>query len=153
MQSGLVSNLEDPSSSLAIAYLAALSRKTKELGQLIAMPTIINTIALIPHLDNHSVLLDQEGGSFSNRRDVYPTDPVIGSIVLLSIVYNVPRFFDSTIDYREDYSLARVNDTGNPLVDQQLVKVKNEIDCLGFFTNFLVPVCANVTSKVNIISI
>jgi hypothetical protein len=60
------------------------------------------------------------------RCDIYPTDPVIGSILLLSIVYNAPRFFDSTITYREDYSLSRVNDTGNPLVDQQLVKVMNQ---------------------------
>ena len=58
-----------------------------------------------------------------NRCDIYPTDPVIGCILLLSLVYNAPRFFEYTIDYREDYSLARINDTGNPLVDQQLVKV------------------------------
>jgi hypothetical protein len=63
---------------------------------------------------------------FFDRCDIYPTDPVIGIILLFSIVYNSPRFFDSTIDFREDYSLARVNNTGIPMVDQQLVTVNKQ---------------------------
>lgn len=56
----------------------------------------------------------------------YPTDPVILAIFISSVIYNLPRFFDTTLDYLEITKLKKINNTGDPLNDMMIVKVRKQ---------------------------
>ena len=105
MKSVVVAHPDDPTSLLAIVNLAALSRKSKELVQLTAMPTYRDEIAIFPQLDYHTVLLDQEGGTFTVIENAElsscladrcitsnPELPIVGSSC------GMPQFFERQLD-------------------------------------------------------
>ena len=105
MRSVVVAHPEDHASLLAIVNLAALSRKSKELVQLTAMPTFKDGVALLPQLDYHSVLLNQEEGTFTvieeNELANCLTDHCITSnpeVQVISASCGIPQLFDRQLE-------------------------------------------------------
>jgi len=69
MKSIITSHPDDSSSLLAIVNIAAVSRRSRELVRLTAMPSFKGNVALVPILDYNIVLLDQENGVFTVIED------------------------------------------------------------------------------------
>jgi hypothetical protein len=57
--------------------------------------------------------------------DTYPTVFVIVGIVAMSAIFNVPRFFEMRVEYHEELTLQKINDTGVPHLDHGIVTVLN----------------------------
>ena len=60
----------------------------------------------------------------------YPTDAVMLTILILGLLYNLPRVFETTVTYNSMRSMRKINNTGVLLLDYAVVTVRLQIPFL-----------------------
>ncbi len=101
MKTVIVGDPLEVGSLLCVVNLAAMSRKTRELVNLVAVPWFQGTVAMAPSLDHHMVVLDQEAGYYTvvepSEESGCMTDRCITSnpeVQISSPACGIPQLFD-----------------------------------------------------------
>ena len=81
------------------------------------------TIALALERLNAMTVRQPSGPSGRSVTCRYPTNRVMLIILLLSSLYNSPRFFETAVETVYDAQLEQINNTGDLIMDYVLVNV------------------------------